>query len=156
MNQETIVVLLYVFLAGGLANITSFPPKLPGYVIQMYDYPIIRVILLALISGIGLYVPEIAVLLAIGYGIVGEDIIKTSRISKDEIKGEKSEGFLGSEDGKEKEKEMGYIQLLPGPSDMIESREIASKKTASIDGIQNTLRSLQIQIQSMIPNSGRR
>jgi hypothetical protein len=137
MNQEIFVSALYVLLAGGLASVTSYPPRLPAYIIAWYDYPIIRVILLAIVSGIGMYVPEIALLLAIGYGIVGEDIIKTASKKKSD-----KEGFLASSTSNE-------IQLLPGPSDMLESKNIVAKKTASLDGIQNTLRSLQIQIQSM-------
>ena len=145
MNQEIFVSVLYVLLAGGLASVTSFPPRLPSYVIGLYDYPILRVILLAIISGVGIYVPEIALLLAIGYGIVGEDIIKTASKKKSDDNGDK-EGFLASSTSND---EMEKIQLLPGPSDMLESRKIVGKKTASLDGIQNTLRSLQIQIQSM-------
>jgi len=141
MNQEIFVSALYVLLTGGLASVTSYPPRLPAYIIAWYDYPIIRVILLAIVSGIGMYVPEIALLLAIGYGIVGEDIIKTASKKKSD-----KEGFLASSTSND---EMEKIQLLPGPSDMLESKNIVAKKTASLDGIQNTLRSLQIQIQSM-------
>ena len=141
MNQEIFVSVLYVLVAGGLASMTSFPPNLPAYIISWYDYPILRVILLLLISGVGIYVPEIALLLAIGYGIIGEDIIKTaSKISVNN-----KEGFISSPNN-----ELEYIQLLPGPSDMLDSKNIVSKKTASLDGIQNTLKSLQTQIQSMI------
>ena len=49
MNSDIFVSVLYVLLAGGLASATSFPPRLPSYVIGWYDYPIIRVILLTLI-----------------------------------------------------------------------------------------------------------
>ena len=138
MNSDIFVSVLYVLLAGGLASATSFPPRLPPYVIGWYDYPVIRVIILALISGIGIYVPEIALLLAIGYGIIGEDIIKTASNT--------NEGFDALNDVKDLE----HIQLLPGPSDVEESKNIVSKRTASLDGIQNTLRSLQLQIQSMV------
>jgi hypothetical protein len=142
MNSDIFVSVLYVLLAGGLASATSFPPRLPPYVIGWYDYPIIRVILLTLISGIGIYVPEIALLLAIGYGIIGEDIIKTAS--------NKKEGFESSKDAKSPELDLEHIQLLPGPSDVEESKNLVSKRTASLDGIQNTLRSLQLQIQSMV------
>jgi len=144
MNSDIFVSVLYVLLAGGLASATSFPPRLPSYVIGWYDYPIIRVILLTLISGIGIYVPEIALLLAIGYGIIGEDIIKTAS--------NKKEGFESSKDAKslELDLDLEHIQLLPGPSDVEESKNLVSKRTASLDGIQNTLRSLQLQIQSMV------
>jgi hypothetical protein len=141
MNHEIFITALYILLAGGLASMTSFPPSLPAYIIRGYDYPIIRVILLALVSGIGIYVPEIALLLAIGYGIVGEDIIKSSTKNKaDTVPDKSKEGFTSS---------IEQIQLLPGPSDVEESKNIVARKTASLDSIQNTLRSLQIQIESM-------
>jgi hypothetical protein len=158
MNQEAINGLLYVILAGSLASIISFPPNVPSYIIQLYDYPILRVIVLTIISGIGLYIPEVALLLAVGYGIIGEDIIKSAsvgavggdnpRIKVGAVGGDnpRNEGFKANQEEK-------LINLLPGPTDMLESKEIVSRKTASLDGIQNTLRSLQIQIQTMLPKS---
>ena len=154
MNQEAINGLLYVILAGSLASIISFPPNVPSYIIQLYDYPILRVIVLTIISGIGLYIPEVALLLAVGYGIIGEDIIKSasvganSRVKVGAVGGDnpRNEGFKANQEEK-------LINLLPGPTDMLESKEIVSRKTVSLDGIQNTLRSLQIQIQSMLPKS---
>jgi hypothetical protein len=146
MNQEILVSALYVLLASGIASITSFPPKVPGYIIGWYDYPILRVFLLAIVSGVGVYVPEIALLLAIGYGILGEDIIKTSSKFPSNNRDTDKEGFMTSSSSEELE----HIQLLPGPSDMMMSKDIVTKKTASLDGIQNTLRSLQAQIQTMV------
>jgi hypothetical protein len=178
MNQEAINGLLYVILAGSLASIISFPPNVPSYIIQLYDYPILRVIVLTIISGIGLYIPEVALLLAVGYGIIGEDIIKSasvranSRIKLGAVGGDNSRIKLGAVGGDNSRIKLGavggdnprnegfkanqeekLINLLPGPTDMLESKEIVSRKTASLDGIQNTLRSLQIQIQSMLPKS---
>lgn len=120
-------------LALGLSTITSYPPTLPVSVIQMYDYPVMRLLVLGGIFYIATILPEIAILLAIVYAILADDIVKTSSRKK-------SESFQTSKN------DYPLINLLPGTSDLEDANVITDKKMVSLDTIKDTIQTLEAQI----------
>jgi len=80
--MDNIIALL---LSPGSGVVTSYPPKLPNTLIQLYDYPIFRIVILGLILALSFYYPVIAIVLGVSFGIVTEDIYKTAKgLSKKE------------------------------------------------------------------------
>jgi hypothetical protein len=143
-NGEYLTGVAYLLVAGFFAYITGYPPNIPPNIISSYDYPIFRIIGLTGIIGIGLYSVEMAILGAIGYGIVAEDIVKTStkRRAIQKQKEKEKEGF--------ENKDINMIHLLPGPADLEKSKNITEKKTANIMNIQATINNLQEQVNALI------
>ena len=123
---------MLVILALGLSTITSYPPALPINIIQMYDYPIIRLLVLGGIFYIALHYPDVSILLAVVYAILADDIVKTSTRLK-------SEEFRNSKD-------FPLINLLPGTSDIQEANEVSEQKMVSLDMIKDTIQRLESQV----------
>lgn len=88
-------------LAPVMAIITSYPPTLPQWVIQGFDFPIIRLLGFALVLLLAFITPITAIVLGVGLAVLMEDILKLSRMSE-AFRTEKTEGFvLADTDGLE-------------------------------------------------------
>jgi hypothetical protein len=127
---EVYTIILSSILALGLSTFTSYPPNLPIRAIELYDYPIVRLLVLGGIFYIGTIIPDVAILLGIVYAILADDIVKTSSRHV-------QESFQGS---------YPMINLLPGVSDVQQANSFADKKVAPLDTIKETIRNLEAQI----------
>jgi hypothetical protein len=130
-------IILLAILALGLSTITSYPPNLPVGVIQSYDYPIVRLLVLGGIFYTAIHLPDLAILLAIVYAILADDIVKTSSKVK-----EMPEGFS----------DFQMINLLPGASDVQEANIVSEKKMVSLDMVKDTIQRLESQIADLSRN----
>jgi len=77
-----------------IAIMTSYPPLLPRQVIQLFDFPIFRLIGLSLVLVLAFIAPITAIVMGIGFAILLEDILKTSKIGEAFQSQPHSEGFL--------------------------------------------------------------
>lgn len=121
-----------------LAFILSYPPKLPLPVIQAYDYPIIRLLILSGVFYMSWTLPDVGIVFAIGYAILADDIVKTYQRKTNQ------ESFSGGE--------FQMIHLLPGPSEVQDAHTFANQKV-SVESIQDTIQHLQAQISELSSKS---
>lgn len=99
--SHTMDVIASLVLAPVMAIITSYPPTLPQWVIQGFDFPIIRLLGFALVLLLAFITPITAIVLGVGLAVLMEDILKLSRMSE-AFRTEKTEGFvLANTDGLE-------------------------------------------------------
>lgn len=134
--------ILGLILALALAVILSYPPQLPPNVVKAYDYPIIRLLVLSGIFGLAYYYPEFAIILAIAYAILADDIVKTSA----RVKGEGNENFTSASASG-----FNMINLLPGPSEVQEASKFVGNTNGqvSLDTLLGTIKQLETQVQDL-------
>lgn len=131
--------ILGLILALALAVILSYPPQLPPNVVKAYDYPIIRLLVLSGIFGLAYFSPEHAIILAMAYAILADDIVKTSARVREK------EGFVSSTAG------FNMINLLPGPTEVQDASKIVSNTNGqiSLDTLLGTIKQLETQVQDL-------
>lgn len=115
-----------------LAPLLSYPPTLPGIVISLYDYPIIRLLSLSVIVLTAYIMPEIAIILGIAYAILSEDIMKTT-------------GKLGDTG----ESFQTMLNLVPQETDVNDARHINSQTTKSLDNVMTMVKKLETELHDM-------
>lgn len=124
-----------LFLALVMSLILSYPPNLPAYAIQYYDYPIVRMLIIGGAFALTYLEPSVAIVLAMGYAILADDINKThSKVSNTD-----NEQFVSQE----------FISLLPGQTDVLDAEKVMDYKEAQMSGLLNTVKKLEAQIESL-------
>jgi hypothetical protein len=93
VSQMTDVISSLV-IAPLIAIMTSYPPTLPRQVIQLFDFPIVRLIGLSLVLVLAFIAPITAIVMGVGFAILMEDILKTSKIGEAFRIQPQPEGFL--------------------------------------------------------------
>jgi phosphate/sulfate permease len=91
---HTTDVIASLVLAPVMAIMTSYPPTLPQWVIQGFDFPIIRLGLLGVVLLLAFITPITAIVLGVGLAVLMEDILKLSRMSEEAFRTEQTEGFV--------------------------------------------------------------
>jgi hypothetical protein len=127
-------VILGLIVSSVVSMVVAYPPNLPSSVIQLYDYPIVRLIILGSIFYGSLIIPDFIIPIAIVYAILSDDIVKAfSRKSQD------AESFMSQQ--------YPLINLLPGASDVQVAKDYSRKQEQdSLSMLKNTLKQLELQI----------